>query len=323
MRQDEIKRFFELYLEVHSLDYKKKSDVYTVKLDKEHKKLLDRDTLVCTLDETLAQKMNIEHITNGKSVFTTLLSSYIDFHASSSLHLESHKEDLNEVNEKLSELNEKGNYLIEEKREIMTYMLFEVCLKIIQGTTTLTQSVLFSSTFTCNANGIEECQFTDAHKEVDIFVPKNINAFIEKELQKEIQEAEHSHDQQVKALLEIQQQHAEDKHKELDREEDKLRYKIQEAREGALSAISFDSKNNWQIKEKTLQRKLEKLVASNQKKRERIHKELQDEKQIIMQKEAHMTLKLQAFAEIDMPYFTVKYSSKTYTYLPCLHKFVN
>lgn len=97
LTMNDNEKFFRLYLEENKLKFKKIKDIYLVKLDKVHKKWLNKDTLKCKIDD----------MHSGTPVFDMMLSRHINEPVFSRVMIKDDKDALDTVNERLNEIKEK------------------------------------------------------------------------------------------------------------------------------------------------------------------------------------------------------------------------
>ena len=138
----------------------------------------------------------------------------------------------------------------------------------------------------------------------------------------DLKKAENEHNKDMKELIEIQRQHAENKYYELQKEEDKILNKIDESENKAVKASSFSTRDKLIHQAKSLKKKHKKLVEKNKTKREEIESLFDKQIEELKTRELNVEAKVLALAKLDFPYFSVKFNDdEEFYYFSFLGKF--
>ncbi|GEM_PF-5221507 len=324
MDQELYERFFLLYLKEYNLKYKVKDRIYTVEFDSLHQRKFGLKMFVCTFDINMAQKKKVECLGVGHFMFDLMIAQCIDGPVYSHLQVPSQKADLLDVNEKISEIKKGVSFRIEEGSEEMNYALFEVVLESANSRKTIILPLLQAKSFTTTAEDFERCEVVQLKEKIEIESSLKQGAKeIPSQISQELKEMEKKHEDEMKDLLSIQTKHSEDKYTELKKEEDNLRYKMEEAKSKAVEATTFAAKDKWMHKIKELKRKLDEVVEKNRKGRGEIKETFNQQMTHLKRRDFSVQAQVIAFAKVMMSYFKVKFNdNSTYYYLPALKKFV-
>jgi hypothetical protein len=325
MDLEQLETFFKLYLDEAGLKYKLKERIYRIILDKEHKKLFGSTTLAVTFDAPTAKKIGVQLIGIGTFIFDALVVKYTQGMVAGNVEVPHNKRAILDVDERLPDLKREGqDYNIEESTADAIYVLFEIRISTAKRKMRRVVPILQTKEGCYDGTGFEKANMKLIKKE---FKPK---AEIEKAitcvpalLGAELTDAEKEHDTDMKELLAIQEAHCQEKYKEIQLEEDKVKSKILEMEDKAVSANSFDSQANYSHKVKTLKTKLEKLVKKNEKKRETIKQDSDRERLAVKQRELSVTADILSVVKVDnLQTFIVKYKDASFTYIPILGRFL-
>ena len=321
-----LEKFFINYLEHSNLEYVIKNRIFTVKLDKMHKKLYSQeDDLVCTFDMNVSKKKKVLLLGLGNFIVDSIIGKYSNDVVISSVNIPKSDDDILGVNEKLPNLKNRSKYLITEISEDCVYILFETNIKSAHDNSNISNNVLITKNGTFDAKNIFNSSFEDSTREV-IINEKIINSGIKfvQDINSECLDTfEYVHYEDMKELKTIQEDHANNQYKELVLLEDNLRFKIKEARSKSVGASNFDVKAKWNDNVKKLKVKYEKLLLTNKNKRDKI-KKLFDKQMIDLEKrELDVCVKVKIYADISMRYFHIGFEDgKEYYYFPFLKNFI-
>lgn len=321
-----MEKFFVSYIKENNLDYKIKDRVYTVKLDKLHKKLYstEDDELKCTFDANIAKKRGAELIGLGTFIFDSMISKYSGEINISNLEVPFDDNDILDVNDKIKDLNKTCRYMIDEKDEVTNFIAFETTINTANNKQTISNQILITKEIVVEAKDFENNQFKSIKEDLSIddkSIDKGLK-FIEKIHKSEINKYEKEHYKDMEELKRIQTTHAEDQYKELQEEEDQALNKIEEAKSNAISASSFDTKDKWNTKAKQLKQKHEKLVEANKKKREKIKQDFDKQISELECRELNVNVKITSYANVKMHFFKVNFDDgDVFYYFPTLKQF--
>ena len=310
-------RFLIAYLKEYNLEYKVKNGVYKIEFDKQHQKWYDIKTLMCTFIPNKATD-KILLLEPGKYIFESMVSRNSDF-VIAKLKLPKNNDDLMELNEKLP----KTGVTIDEKKDMASFVMFDVNISTANQKKKIVTQYLIIKNKALQINGFEEGNF-EATNEKNIV--KNLEPALNQikiDFVKEFDEADKIHEKDMKELINIQTQHSEDLYNELQNKENVILNKIQEARDNALLASQFSTKDKWNYKVKELKRKHTELIKKNLTKRETIKKEFDIQINQLERRDLNVEATLIAYAEVDLEYFSINYNDgKKEIYIPCLKRFL-
>jgi len=321
LNPESFERFFVAYLKEKDLEYSYNDSIYNVKLNKDLTKLYGESILTCTFDSNIARKKKITLMGLGTFIFDTIVGSYTDELLISNLRIAEDPELVYQVSDKLNELD-KGStaYNVNEVKETITYCYFEVTINTVHTKKMigipliiLKDQILYAS--------LEEAEFEEAKGVVEINIDRALNE-IPIVLQEEIKEAGIQHQKDMLELINIRDEHAQDKYNDISNKENELQDKIETCQDDMISAATFNSKRKLSEKLKSLKTKHLKLTNTNKVKKEKIKLEFDLEKESLKKRELKIEAKLLAYAKIDMPYFIVNYADDTsYYYIPYTNRF--
>jgi len=319
MDPESFEQFFIGYLEENRLDYSLKGGVYTVKLDKKHKKMYELDK--CTFDPLLA-KNSIQLLQPGNFVFDNIVTAYKEL-VISNLKIIKKNSNLMELNERLGELKKLGvPYKITEKQGVGEYIFFEINVKTANRKRIFLLPLLIFDDKVFSADKFVNAEFRLVKEGFKVKSVKEallqINRFIGKDLAK----AEKEQNKDMGELLEIQRQHAEEQYKELKLQEDKILNRVEELNEKSLNASSFLSRDKYIHQAKSLKKKHLVLVKKNSEKREEIKKLFDKQIEELQTRELNVEANILALAKLDFPYFLIEFTDgDQFYYFGFLEKF--
>ena len=325
MDLEHIEQFFVIYLKEKKLEYEEKNRIYTVKLDRQHKKWFGKDILTCTFDTKVSKAKKVELLGPGNSAFDSMVVQFADQVPIAALIIPKQADDIMEVNEALPTLNkEKVEYMIDEKTITAHYVLFEVRIQTAVTRHDYAKPVLVINGKLYDATGID---VTRAQKDkVDLKVIPTlttISELLDDYVKEDIAAAKIEHEEKLATLKDTQYDFNKQQFKELEEKEWKLNYRIEELRKKALNARDFDSKRKYEDEQKKLKTKLAKLKEDNEQKKEKIKETHDDQMDNIEVREFSSEAYVQAFAQLQLPICEVNFTDKkTYYYVPILKKFL-
>ncbi|MBI2572845.1 hypothetical protein HYV86_03220 [Candidatus Woesearchaeota archaeon] len=321
-----ISIFFETYLKEKKLEYNLKNRVYTIKLDKQHQRLYATPTLICTLDQNISQKKNISLVAKGTFLFESMVVQYAQTHAFTSITIPSKKQDLLDANNHLPDTGKPASmkYKMEDLQENATYILYEVTIKTAQEKNRIILPLLIGPHWHLRAEGFEKAEMSVSKKELSLraALEKSIQ-LLPKILEKELAQAQEKHYESFENLKDIQTQHSEDLYKDLQRKEQDLMNKIDDAKRKSVEASSFTTKKTWEDKARDLKKKLAELIEKNKEKREQIKEEFGQQKTQLDLRELAVNVQVLAAASVDIVTYQVSFADgNIFYYIPALQKFV-
>jgi hypothetical protein len=318
-----VEQFFKGYLDENKLKYSMKSNVYRVELDKTHQKWYNLQNLKCTFDPLSAKKEFIELIQPGNFIFDSMVSRYGDEVVVSNLKIYEDKQDLIKVNEKLEDLGKKGiKYNISEEQDVGSYILFEVTVNTANHTQRFSLPLLVMGKKTISAENFAAANFVLVEDKFKVEGVEQALGQITKLIGTDLKKAEKEHNKDMKELIEIQRQHAENQYYELQKEEDKILNKVDELENKAVEVSSFSTKDKLIHQAKSLKKKHKKLAEKNKTKRKEIESLFDKQIEELKTRELNVEAKVLALAKLDFPYFSVKFDdAEEFHYFSFLEKF--
>ena len=313
MDPDIAEKFFRSYLNEQGLKFTVKGRVYTVKLDRTHKKWYDTEVLTCTFDTKVAKEKKIELLGVGNMIFDSMIAQYVDDVLVANLRIKGdHEEGLMEVNERLHELDKgKAVYRIDEEQRVGHFILFEVAIKTAHNKRRISVPLILLGDAVIPAEGFERNDFEMVEEDVRAGdVIEDGLAKLPYLLKGDLDDAEKEHHKDMEELIRIQTTHCEDQYTELQKKENMLLHKMEEERQKTISASSFAAKNKANDRIKELKRKHTELVEKN--------KQIED----LRMRELSVDAKVLSIAKIEFPVYVVGFEdNESYYYVPAVKRF--
>ena len=326
MDSEQIERFFIQYLEEAGLEYVSKDRIYTVKLDKYHKKLYSQEEdLVATFDVNIAQKKKISLLGLGTFIIDSIIAKYADEVSVTNIVLPLNEDDIIEVNENLGSLKNSSKYMISEVDDECTYILFETLVASANKNMTFLNPLLITKIGAIEASKLEENSFEDGAGKVTLntkHIDKGV-LFINNKNKLSIDKATKQHYKDMDELKKIQTEHAHTQYTEIESKEGKVRDQVENARSSSVSANSFDAKAKWNHATKRFNLKLDALIRNNKNKKRKIKESFDKQMDELSHRELDTSIEIKIYANIKMRYFNVKFEDGCeYNYFPVLKRFV-
>ncbi|MBT3407878.1 hypothetical protein HOC99_02020 [Candidatus Woesearchaeota archaeon] len=324
MDLDIIEKFFLMYLKENKIEYEFKNKIYTVKFKKEDKQIYGTE-IKCTFDKKTSEDNKINLIENGNFLLDNMIEKYNEKLFFSNLIVENQKEFIDDLDNKRNEIGKQNlSFSTEEKTEEFEYYLYEILLNSTSGREKIVKSLIYNKNICVDADGIEISHLKENKEVLEIKFQEEAGDELNNIIKNKITLFEKKHFEKINELSKIIVEHSEERYKELQQKEDKIRKDINKLREEIIRASTFNKKQTLTDKQKQLHKKLENLINKNKTKKAQLKKEHDFEQLALKSRDYSIHAKIIGVAKIKMPIFYTKYSDKSkYVYFPALNKIFN
>lgn len=327
MEIERLEEFFRLYLKRSGLEYDYDDKVYTVELDKVHKSRFDQDRLVVTFDMQTSKDKGITLLGIGSYIFDSMHNEFADSKVFSVMQSSGGIDELNAANEKIDEIKDDSDTYKVDLKEVQSVLAtIRIFVSTSKQKKTYLKNVLYCNKKVYRADNIDFGGL-DASKdaEADTALLKDAIRHIEKDLdeslQDEIKELESEHEEEIKRLVDIQEEHGQDQYAELQEKEEDMLYRIKDLEDKMLNASNFDSRRNYADKIKSAKKRYEKFVEKNKEKKDKVKESFSKERGELNLKGFDITSDILVLIQIKHVIYPIRISDKDYMFIPLIDHF--